>query len=255
MLRPRLIPILQIDNSRLVKTKQFGSSTYVGDPINVAKIFNDKEVDELIIIDISATRRSSIPDFNLIEDIASECFIPVTYGGGIHTMADANKLFSLGVEKICLQSAIFNDPLFVSDLVNRFGSQAVVFSLDLIRSKFGKIKLFSRKKLTENISWQDSLVRAIELGVGEILICDAGKEGTLSGIDSQLIQIATSDIGVPVIFTGGVGSSEDILKALDSGADAVGLGAYCVFQGKERSVLVTYPSFQEITEVYGELRD
>lgn len=249
MLRPRLIPILQVDNGRLVKTTRFKNPTYVGDPINAVRIFNEKEVDEIVIVDISASKQQKSPNFSLIEDLASECFMPLTYGGGIHTMEDANILFSLGVEKIALQSMLFENPKLFRDLVSRFGSQAIVFSLDIYRDYFGKVRTFSKhNKLTKKLTWEQALELASTLGIGEVLICDAGREGTMDGVDQRLIQEVTTNLPFPVVFSGGVGNFTDINNSLTWGADAVGVGAFCVFRGPNKAVLVTYPSSQQFSQ-------
>lgn len=247
MLRPRLIPILLLDQGRLVKTSQFRNPKYVGDPINAIRIFNDKEVDEIIVIDISASRDARPPNFSLIQDLASECFMPLTYGGGIRSVSDANSLFSLGVEKICVQSSMFVNAQLVTELVRRFGSQAIVFALDVKTSKFGKVQIFARnRKLLGRLTWAAALDLALECGVGEILVCDVGREGTMKGVDIRLIEEVTSALSVPVIFTGGVGSMNDVGAAWGAGADAVGAGAFCVFNGPNRAVLITYPSPEKI---------
>ena len=243
MLRPRLIPILLLDNGRLVKTKNFRNPVYVGDPINAIRIFNEKEVDEIVVLDITASAQGRQPDFSLIEDFASECFMPLTYGGGIRSMSDANRLFSLGVEKISLQSALFDDGPLVRQLVSRFGAQAIVFALDVRRTKFQKIQVFrgySNKR--HLLRWEDALDNALAMGIGEVLICDVGREGTMRGVDEHLIAEMTSNVQVPVIFSGGVGTMSDIRSVLSAGADAVGVGAFCVFHGPNRAVLITYPS-------------
>lgn len=249
LLRPRLIPILLLDQGRLVKTSQFRKPQYVGDPINAIRIFNEKEVDEIMVIDISASREGRKPNFSLIQDLASECFMPLTYGGGIRSMSDANSLFSLGVEKICLQSAMFVDSHLVTELVQRFGSQAIIFALDVNMTKFGKVQIFERnRKLLRKLTWAGALDLALECGVGEILVCDVGREGTMRGVDVRLIAEVTSTIPVPVIFTGGVGSMTDVGAAWEAGADAVGAGAFCVYSGPNRAVLLTYPSPEKFAE-------
>lgn len=255
MLKPRFIPILLLDKERLVKTTKFRKPVYVGDPINAIKIFNEKEVDEIVVLDISASKEGRKPNFKLIEDFASECFMPLTYGGGIRTMEDANTLFSLGVEKISIKSMMIENRNLVQDLVNRFGSQAIVFSLDVQRSRLGRIALSkSNLKSSNSLSWEQLLDTALDAGIGEVLICDVGREGTLTGIDEKLIKEISSVIPTPVIYTGGVRQISDFGDALHAGADAVGAGAFFVFSGPNRAVLITYPKppviDQEIKRIF-----
>lgn len=249
MLKSRIIPVLLLENGGLVKTTKFKRPIYVGDPINTIKIFNDKEVDEVVVIDISASRMNRSPDFRLIEEFASECFMPLTYGGGIRNMSDANMLFSLGVEKICIQTAAIESPKLITDLVERFGSQAIVLSIDVKRSLSGSIKLHRyRGDGNKNITWKQILKTAIEAGIGEVLLCDVGKEGTMSGIDFNLVKTVSDGIPVPLIYVGGIGKMSDFGDALIAGADAVGAGSYFVFHGNNRAVLITYPN-QDLIEL------
>lgn len=251
MLKHRVIPTLLLDNGGLVKTKKFSNPSYVGDPINAIRIFNEKEVDELVVIDISASKHGREPDYKLIEEFASECFMPLTYGGGIKTIEQASRLFDLGIEKVCLHSAALSDLSIVSSFSARFGSQSVAVSVDVRRNLFGKVKLFNAVKREDcSVNWLDYLSRIQSAGAGEILLNAVHKDGTLSGPDLELIKSASSVVKIPLVVAGGVSSLSDIKSAVNSGADAVAAGAYFVYHGPHRAVLITYPKYEELENLF-----
>ena len=251
MLSHRVIPCLLLRQSGLVKTQRFGGGKYVGDPINAVKIFNDKEVDELMLIDIDASKEGRAPDFALIEEVAGECFMPLSYGGGIRGFDDARTLFSLGVEKVCLQSLLFREPDQVRRIADHAGEQAVVASIDVKRSWLGKTKLFSASGASGSSSdWREAIRRAVEAGAGEILLNAVDRDGTLAGPDLELIREATAIADVPMIAVGGISSLDDIKAATDAGASAVAAGAYFVFHGPHRAVLITYPRYDELRRLW-----
>jgi cyclase len=230
-----------------VKTQRFTRPVYVGDPINAIRIFNDKEVDELMVLDIDASREGREPDYALIEQFAGECFMPLCYGGGIRTVEQARRLFGLGVEKVCLQTAAIEDLSLIRAIADRFGSQSVLFSLDVRRGWFGSRKAWiaSRRKADPR-AWQDLLRQAVDAGAGEIVLNAVDRDGTMQGVDEALIREASALVGVPVVAVGGVGSLEDIRKAVAAGASAVSAGAFFVFHGPHRAVLITYPRYEEL---------
>ena len=247
MLRHRVIPSLLLHRGGLVKTRKFSDPKYVGDPINAIRIFNEKEVDEIIVLDISATRERRPPDMALVERFAGECLMPLCYGGGIRSVDHASALFSLGVEKVCLQSAALEDDAIVRRIAERFGSQSVVVSVDIKRSRLGKPKLFaSSTGKTLPTQWMEFVHRVVSAGAGEIMLNSVDRDGTMSGMDRELIREATSALSVPLIAAGGVGSLADIRAAVDSGASAVAVGAFFVFHGPHRAVLITYPRYDEL---------
>lgn len=247
MLSHRVLPCLLLRQGGLVKTQKFGGGKYVGDPINAVKIFNDKEVDELMLIDIEASKEGRAPDFALIEEVAGECFMPLSYGGGIRSFDDARTLFSLGVEKVCVQSLMFRDPAEVRKIADHAGEQAVVASIDVKRNWLGKPKLFSASGASGGESdWRAAIRRAVEAGAGEILLNAVDRDGTLAGPDLELIRDASGIADVPTIAIGGIGSLDDIKAAVDAGASAVAAGAYFVFHGPHRAVLITYPRYEEL---------
>ena len=255
MLTHRIIPCLLLSQSRggLVKTLKFAKPKYVGDPINAVKIFNEKEVDELMVLDIDASREGRGPDFELIDQLASECFMPLCYGGGIRSAEDARTLFSLGVEKVCLQTSAYQKPAIVGEIAERAGQQAVVVSIDVTRNWLGRPQLYSAsgvKPLPGD--WRDAVRNAVSAGAGEILLNSVHKDGTLSGPDLELIGEASKIADVPLIATGGIASLPDIRKATDAGASAVAAGAYFVFQGPHRAVLITYPRYEELRALWSD---
>ena len=251
MLRNRVIPALLIHQTGLVKTTNFKNPKYVGDPINVIRIFNDKEVDELLLLDISASKNKVEPNYELIKEIAGECFMPMTYGGGIQTLEQANKIFACGVEKICLQSAAINNISLINNLANRYGSQSIVVSLDIKKNLLGEINFFHSSqnkilKLDLNFLVKD-LVNA---GAGEILLNSVDKDGTLSGPDLSLIKYFSQLTGVPLIAAGGISSLSDIKAAIDAGANAIAAGAFFIYHGPHRAVLITYPKYSELEKLF-----
>ncbi len=253
MLRPRVIPCLLVSPSRggLVKTRRFRKPKYVGDPINAVRIFNDKEVDELMVLDIDATREGRGPDFALVEELAGECFMPLCYGGGIRTAEEAKAIFSLGVEKVSLQSAFLRNARIVREIADHAGEQAVVVSLDVEKDWLGRQRIRTAPGIqVRHRDWREALTEAAAAGAGEILLTSVDREGTLSGMDIPLIEEASAMVDVPLIANGGAGSLADIQGAVKAGASAVAAGAFFVFHGPHRAVLITYPRYEELRELW-----
>lgn len=251
MLSNRVIPALLLKNGGLVKTHKFKDPKYVGDPINAIRIFNDKEVDELMVLDIVASKERKDPDYNMIELFASECFMPLCYGGGIKNLEQADIIFSKGVEKISLQTSVLDDFKLVSQIAEKYGSQSVVISADIKRNFFGSPKLYkSVDSSTLSWDWKEFLSNAEGAGAGEILLNAVDKDGTLAGPDLELIKEASDHISVPLIALGGVGSLDDILNAVEAGASAVAAGAFFVFHGPHRAVLITYPKYEVLENLF-----
>jgi imidazole glycerol-phosphate synthase subunit HisF len=255
MLSHRVIPCLLLSGGGLVKTLKFAKPKYVGDPINAVRIFNDKEVDELMVLDIDATKEGRGPDFALIEQLAGECFMPLCYGGGIRSAEDAATLFKLGVEKVCLQSGAYKSPTVMREIADRAGEQAVVLSIDVKRNWLGKPQAYSAPGLSRLADWRKSIAAAAEMGAGEILLNAVDRDGTFAGFDLDLIREASALTDVPLIAAGGAGSLSDIKGATDSGASAVAAGAFFVFQGAHRAVLITYPRYEELQQLWRPTRD
>ncbi|MFW7346627.1 MAG: AglZ/HisF2 family acetamidino modification protein [Pigmentiphaga sp.] len=247
MLRHRVIPCLLLDDGNLVKTTRFRSAKYVGDPINAIRIFNEKEVDELILLDITATRMSRPPNFDLIEQIAGECFMPLTYGGGVTSIEQAQRLFSLGVEKICLQTGVLNELSLITNIAEKYGSQSVVVSIDVKKSYFrGYVRTSHAGQKVKNQDWKDYIYRVIKAGAGEIMLTAVDKDGTLSGMNLELIQQASTICSIPLIACGGASSLGDLKAAVRAGASAIAAGAMFIYQGPHRAVLLSYPDYQEL---------
>jgi imidazole glycerol-phosphate synthase subunit HisF len=250
MLQNRIIPCLLLNNGGLYKTVKFKNPTYIGDPINAIKIFNDKEADEIMVLDTFASKSGLKPNFSLIKDFASECFMPLSYGGGISTVDDAKKLFEIGVEKISIQSSALNDFKLIEKISKIFGSQSIIFSIDIKKNWLGNYKSYSsslRKKLKAN--WEKLICDSVSAGVGEILLNSVDKDGTMSGMDYPLISQASSLVSVPLIASGGVGKLDHIKSAINAGANAVSVGSFFVFYGPHKAVLISYPNPKEIDKV------
>ena len=247
MLKNRIIPCLLLKNGGLVKTIKFDNPKYIGDPINAIRIFNDKEVDELMVLDIMASKDNREPNYALIEQFASECFMPLCYGGGIKTLEQARRLFTLGIEKICIQSAIFNNINLITDIAELFGSQSVIVSVDIKTNWLGKKSLYnSVTGKIMNISLFEHIQSIVDAGAGEIVLNSVDRDGVMGGMDIELINRVSSILSVPLIALGGVGSLNDIKVAVQSGASAVAAGSFFVFQGPHRAVLITYPKYKEL---------
>lgn len=251
MLKHRLIPSLLLKNGGLVKTTKFANPKYVGDPINAIRVFNTKEVDELMVVDIEASRLNKEPNYSLIEQFAGECFMPLSYGGGIRTLEQASRIFKLGVEKVSIQTAAIEDLNLVRKLSDRFGSQSVVVSVDVKRDWLQRPHLYNSSTGKNNsLNWLSFTKQAVEAGAGEILLNAVDKDGTLSGPDLNLIQLASKEISAPLIAIGGISSLQDIKSAVDAGASAVAAGAFFVFHGPHKAVLITYPQYQELESLF-----
>jgi cyclase len=252
MLRPRVIPTLLLADDGLVKTRQFKHPAYVGDPINAIRIFNDKEVDELVLLDIAASRSGRGPNLQLIEEVASECFMPLAYGGGVRTVEDMRGLLRLGVEKVIINSAVLADPQLISRAADQFGSQAIVVAIDVHKRLFGKYEVYAHLSgKGTGIGVGDHAKNTERLGAGEILLTSVERDGTLQGYDHELIASVAGSVRIPVIASGGAKDLQDLRQAiLASGASAVAGGAIFVFHGKHRAVLITFPSPQELEQAF-----
>lgn len=244
MLRTRVIPALLLHGKSLVKTVRFGTYQYIGDPANTVRIFNELEVDELSVLDIKAARTRSGPDFEVLREIATECFMPLSYGGGIDSLETAKRVFDCGFEKIVINSAAYDNPDLVTEIAGVYGSQAVVVSMDVKRHLWKGMRLVSRGgtqwQKTPPVIWAR---RVEELGAGELLLTAVDREGTWSGFDIPLIQQIAAAVTIPLIAHGGAADINDVIKAVrEGGASAVALGASVVFQKKGMGVLVNFPS-------------
>jgi cyclase len=251
MLRPRISPCLLLRNSGLVKTKQFTDDKYVGDPINAVKIFNEKSVDELLVIDIDASRLGIEPDYRVIEKLANESRMPLCYGGGIKTIRQAERIIQLGVEKVAISSAVLEAPLLIRQLSEIIGSQSIVCVLDVKKSIFKGYEIYinnGKKKIKGSlIHWIETFQ---EYGAGEILINSIDRDGMQNGYDLALVALIKKYITIPVTFLGGASSLDDIGDLIETfGVVGCAAGSLFVFKGKYRAVLISYPSFSEKYEL------
>lgn len=248
MLETRVMPCLLIEGRRLVKTRQFKKPVYVGDPVNAIKIYNEKEVDELIVLDIAATRESRPPNFEVLSELTNECFMPLCYGGGVKSVDEAARLFGLGIEKVALNSAAHEDPDLITKLATRFGSQAVVISIDVKQSWFQRSFVFTRNGKVSSKKDPALFAKEVEArGAGEILLTSIDREGTWSGFDIPLIHSVSSAVSIPVIASGGAGDISHFAEAVHKGkASALALGSMAVFQGKDLGVLINFPKRNSI---------
>jgi cyclase len=248
MLRPRFIPCLLIHNGGLVKTVCFSNPKYLGDPINAVRIYNEKEVDELVVLDIDATVKGIEPDYQLISHLASECLMPLCYGGGVRTVAQIEKIISLGVEKVAVSSAAVENPVLISDAASRVGSQSVVVVIDV-----KKAGLLSRQEVvTHNGSWRTGLNpvafarQMAEFGAGEIVINSVDRDGEMKGYDLDLIEQVRQAVNLPLTLLGGAGSLDDLRDLVNRyGIIGAAAGSLFVFKGKYRAVLINYPNRAE----------
>jgi imidazole glycerol-phosphate synthase subunit HisF len=243
MLRVRVIPCLLLKAGSLVKTVRFRRPAYIGDPVNTVRIFNELEVDELAFLDIAASVEERPPDLEALRRIADECFMPLAYGGGIRDVATAERILQIGFEKLIVNSAAFDDPPLITELARRFGSQAVIASIDVGRPVFGGYRVMSRSATrTQRVAPVEWARQVERLGAGEILLTSVEREGTWGGFDVALTARISRAVGIPVIAHGGAGSIADIGAAVaDGGASAVALGSMVVYQNKGMGVLVNFP--------------
>lgn len=248
----RVIPVLLLKNGMLYKSVNFKKHKYIGDPINAVKIFNEKEVDELIFLDIEASVKGKEPDYSTLTDIASECFMPLCYGGGVKTMKEIEKIMYTGVEKISLNTSALENPGFVKDAVAEYGSTTIVGSIDAKKTLFSGYKVYghagSKKRNLDPVEWAKQIE---DLGVGEVLINSIDRDGLMEGYDVPLIKSIAGSLSIPVIACGGAGSLDHMSKAVTDGqASAVAAGSFFVFQGKHRAVLITYPDSSELKRTF-----
>lgn len=251
MLQTRIIPCLQLIGDSLVKTVKFKKPGYIGDPINTVRIFNELEVDELCFLDIRATLENRNPDFDILHQIADECFMPLAYGGGVKDATTAQRILSIGFEKIIINSVILQRPDIIGEISAHSGVQSVVASVDVKKNIWGKYQVFSqdgtKKEDKDLISWVQKLE---ELGAGEILLTSMDRDGTWEGFDVELVRQVTNSVSIPVIANGGAGSVADIGNVVKNAqASAVALGSMVVYQKKGLGVLVNFPDKEKLSNI------
>lgn len=243
----RIIPILLLKGMGLYKSIKFKDLKYVGDPINAIKIFNEKEVDELIFLDIEASLSNAEPNYQMLSDIASECFMPLCYGGGIKSITQIERILYTGVEKISINSSAFDNPLLVYEAAKKFGSSTIVVSIDVKKGFLSRSSVYTLSSTKNTNKKPLEFAKYMEdQGAGELLINSIDCDGTMNGYDLDLIKTIANSVSIPVIACGGAGSLQHFKQAVDHGASAVAAGSFFVFQGKHRAVLITYPDKEQI---------
>lgn len=252
--RPRIIPVLLIDDRDLIKTMNFKNPTYLGDPVNAVKIFNRKGIDELSILDISATKLGKEPDFEILEDIASQAFMPLSYGGGIKNIDQVKKLLAIGYEKVVINTEFVNNPQLVKEAVALAGSQSVVISIDAKKKNDKYVCAINDGKKIIDESPVELAKKAEELGAGEIFLNSIDQDGMMKGYDIELVKSVADAVSIPVTACGGAGGIQDLKKVLQDGhAHAAAGGSMFVYYGRLKAVLITAPSEEELTDagIYG----
>ncbi len=257
MRRVRVIPVLLIQNGGLVKSIKFKDYHYVGDPINAVKIFNEKEVDEIIILDISATKEGKSPNIEQIKEITGEAFMPLSYGGGITTLQEVKEILYQGAEKVILNSSALTNLALITEIAEQFGSQSAVVSIDVKKDWRGNYKVYRSNGKKKTSFKPVEFAKSVEAaGAGEIMLTAIDKDGTYEGFDIELIKSVAEAVNIPVVACGGASELNDFTKAInEGGASAVAAGSFFVFQRPLRAVLISYPSQLKLkNEVYNKLK-
>lgn len=244
--RKRVIPTLLVDGRRLVKTQRFSDPTYIGDPVNTVRIFNEKQVDELVVLDIGASKGRRGPQLDLLAEMAEEAFMPLAYGGGVRSVSEVRNILSLGFEKVILNSVTHSDPSFVTEASRIFGRSTLVGSIDVRRKSLGRQELVSAATTRRGSDPVAEARRLENLGVGEILLQSVDRDGTLTGFDLELIRRVTGAVKIPVVAAGGAATITDLVSGVAAGASAVAAGAMFVFRGPHRAVLISYPTEDDL---------
>ena len=253
MLRPRVIPCLLLTESGLVKTVKFAAPSYVGDPINAVRIFNEKEVDELVLLDIEASRQQRGPNFERIRDIVDEAFMPIAYGGGVTTVEQGQQLVRLGIEKVVVNKAALGGYQLLRGLADELGSQAVVAAVDVKRDWLGRHKVYDTTAgKTVELDLVQHVQSAVAHGAGEIFVNDVSRDGVGGGYDIELLRTVAGAVSVPVIVCGGAGTLVHLREAIGAGASAVAAGSMFVYLGKHRAVMINYPQSAMLREAFGD---
>lgn len=244
-MRQRLIPVLLIREGGLMKSQGFDSWRYIGDPLNTAKIFNDKDTDEIVILDVQATQQGREPNYELLRSLAAECFLPLAYGGGVISEAAAKKVVECGIDKVIVNTALGSESKILEKISSSIGSSSTVASLDFVRNNAG-FQTYNR----QGLDLKQAVLQAEEQGAGEILIQSVDRDGTRLGPDLDLASEVLEASNVPVVYAGGVSSLDDAADLWKLGVDGVGVGTWFVFRPPHDAVLITYPSRKRIREAF-----
>lgn len=255
MALPRCIPVLLLQNGGLVKTIRFKDPRYIGDPLNAIRIFNEKEVDELVFLDIDASVKGTPIPIKLLKEIAEECFMPLAYGGGIKTIEDIRRVIQIGIEKVIIGSEVIGNREFLKQAIHEFGSSSICVSIDVEKTASGDYKVYS-KSGTESSGLDpiDFAQKLDELGVGELFIYSVDRDGTRTGYDLDLIRAIRKAVKIPIIACGGAGTIDDLCLAIEAGASAVAAGSLFVFHGKHQAVLISYPDKGALKRIYSTIQ-
>lgn len=247
MLRKRIIPCLLLQDEFLVKTIKFKNPLYIGDPINAINIFNDKEVDEVILLDISCSKNNASIDFDTIKKVVSECFMPLTYGGGVTTLDQMEKIYNLGIEKIVINTNLLQDFKLLKTAARIFGSQSVVAGLDIKKNIFGKYRVYSHVEgKNKNLNFLDYCKHLEHSGAGELFLNSVDKDGTWTGFDLELNSLVSNALDIPVVASGGAGTKNHIIDLFNkTEVMAAALGSMAVYQKKDCGVLINFPLKEE----------
>lgn len=251
MHQARVIPCLLLRGNGLVKTKKYKDAVYLGDPINAVRIFSEKEADEIVILDIDASRLGLEPNYELIAEMAGEAFMPVAYGGGVRSLDQIRRLIRSGVEKVVINNLATESTDTVRAAVKVFGSQAIVGAVDVRRKLFGGYAVVAKSATVETaLNLQEHIRNLVQAGVGELFINDVGRDGTMAGYDLALVR-SVAQAPVPVVVCGGAGTMEHLRQAVhEGGASAVAAGSMFVFHGKHRAVLINYPKAADLEKYF-----
>lgn len=250
MLKTRIIPCLLLRDGGLTKTQRFKKGKYIGDPINAVRIFNDLAVDELVFLDIDASKNKTAPNYDIIQDLAAECFMPFAYGGGITSLKEVEKILKIGVEKIVINHKALMNKTLIAEVAKQFGSSTLIAGVDVRKNLLGKYLVYDHVK-AQNTSYLvvDYVKELQELGAGEVFINNVDRDGTGTGFDQQLISSISKHLTIPLIACGGAGNINDIGKAVEAGASAVAAGSIFVYQGPHKAVLISYPETKDLEKI------
>lgn len=251
MLTKRAIPCLLLENSALVKTINFKNVNYIGDPLNAIQIYNNLEVDELILLDITATNENRKPPFDVFSQVASECFMPFACGGGIKNVEDIKKIFNLGAEKVIICTQAVENPSLIKEASDLFGSQSIIVSIDVKKNRVGKYEVYIKSGTKPTgLDPVEFAVKMEQMGAGEIFLNSIDRDGMMTGYDTELIKMVSGVINIPLIACGGAGKIEDLGIATKAGASAAAAGSLFVYQGPNRAVLINFPSRDELQTIF-----
>jgi cyclase len=239
----RIIPCLLVSGNGLVKTIKFNDARYIGDPVNAVRIFSDKEADEIVVLDIDATKYGRDPNFELISEMAGEAFMPMAYGGGIRTFDQARQLIRCGIEKIVINTAAVESLELIRSIAKTYGRQAVVGAIDVKKTLLGGYRIMTHSGTKDGkVKMDTHIENLLEAGVGELLVNNIDRDGTMLGYDLDLIKKITAKVNVPVVACGGAGGINDMVAVIEQGgASAAAAGSMFVYHGKHRAVLISYP--------------